>query len=123
MIPHPQRSTRTDTLCPYTTLFRSFSGGSRLNLAPLAGAKLSIRALMVRFGKASTCSMARLVGVMFDEWLTPQGPWNARPPAPSRSEEHTSELQSLMRISYAVLYLQKSHTNKYICMLKTHTHN
>src|SRR3546814_8740329 len=87
MIRRPPRSTRTDTLFPYTTLFRSCSD--------------------------SRCRRAR--GCL-------PGPWSSccagsrsrsRERAPSacarttRSEEHTSELQSLMRISYAVFCLKK----------------
>src|SRR3546814_10565193 len=77
MIRRPPRSTRTDTLFPYTTLFRSPTQSGRVasQKYPFARATLS-RPLMVR--KA----------------------WN-------RSEEHTSELQSLMRISYAVFCLKK----------------
>src|SRR3546814_15940647 len=77
MIPRPPRSTRTDTLFPYTTLFRS---------RPCR-----------RPSRPSYTSVANRV---------------ERPPDPNsqarhRSEEHTSELQSLMRISYAVFCLKK----------------
>src|SRR3546814_10338526 len=72
MIRRPPRSTRTDTLFPYTTLFRS---GGPQNSTAAAG-------------------------------------WTAdRPAGASRSEEHTSELQSLMRISYAVFCLKKKNHN------------
>src|SRR3546814_6655325 len=83
MIRRPPRSTRTDTLFPYTTLFRS----------PLRR-------------RPRTCNYP--CGAGFGK------PWpGARPVAPSRSEEHTSELQSLMRISYAVFCLKKKKkTNK-----------
>src|SRR3546814_6523694 len=87
MIRRPPRSTRTDTLFPYTTLFRS------------------------------TGDRWRLVG----ERITPQEriisdrPRPAYQPLrscrPCRSEEHTSELQSLMRISYAVFCLKKKTDN------------
>src|SRR3546814_4773580 len=77
MIRRPPRSTRTDTLFPYTTLFRSYSSG-----------------------KEKSCrSCSRLV--------SDHHPRRAI----GRSEEHTSELQSLMRISYAVFCLKKK-TNK-----------
>src|SRR3546814_14756382 len=68
MIRRPPRSTRTDTLFPYTTLFRSTSCTS------------------------SSCVAAS---------------WNPDTSCTLRSEEHTSELQSLMRISYAVFCLKK----------------
>src|SRR3546814_6883583 len=92
MIRRPPRSTRTDTLFPYTTLFRSL-----LMLAACSGGQ--------------------------DEETGPEassdiGPLQkAERPAPAetpRSEEHTSELQSLMRISYAVFCLKKKTTPIYI---------
>src|SRR3546814_10541084 len=104
MIRRPPRSTRTDTLFPYTTLFRS--------QAPLAGSRGA--------GRHAT-------------WFRPPAPAGRRAaPHPScarvhpptrlsaadgrahisaRSEEHTSELQSLMRISYAVFCLKKKKQN------------
>src|SRR3546814_4214203 len=79
MIRRPPRSTRTDTLFPYTTLFRSRTGRAAARAAdPGGGPDLSHR--------------CRAGGPR------PQG---------ARSEEHTSELQSLMRISYAVFCLKK----------------
>src|SRR3546814_12424627 len=85
MIRRPPRSTRTDTLFPYTTLFRSKAAAR----TPAPG--------------ASEC--ARRSGCRSDH-----AP--ARPLADqsARSEEHTSELQSLMRISYAVFCLKKKNT-------------
>src|SRR3546814_4510055 len=79
MIRRPPRSTRTDTLFPYTTLFRS--GQAR---SPPAAA---LRACRGRNGCSRGLSSTR------------------------RSEEHTSELQSLMRISYAVFCLKKKKVN------------
>src|SRR3546814_7482646 len=84
MIRRPPRSTRTDTLFPYTTLFRS-KGGAWL-AAP------SVRGWM------AVCPMAR-PGCMIAA--------TAAARMMLRSEEHTSELQSLMRISYAVFCLKK----------------
>src|SRR3546814_10185086 len=88
MIRRPPRSTRTDTLFPYTTLVRSWGGAKawKLHLATLA----TTFVLFPLMGLA-----ARQLG--------------AGPPAlrDGRSEEHTSELQSLMRISYAVFCLKK----------------
>src|SRR3546814_3537193 len=94
MTRRPPRSTRTDTLSPYTTLFRShaplLSGGGALEAQPRARPDQARGAAdpeaPPRMGRARGCA--------------------------SRSEEHTSELQSLMRISYAVFCLQKKkHTN------------
>src|SRR3546814_4321200 len=87
MIRRPPRSTRTDTLFPYTTLFRSHVEG------PLQAGDFQHRHgdfLMagLRHGR-------------------PPSPASRRPGCCPRSEEHTSELQSLMRISYAVFCLKK----------------
>src|SRR3546814_5402214 len=93
MIRRPPRSTRTDTLFPYTTLFRS--------------------------GRAGTLRPDR-----------PDDPGHGRNPRGdlgtnrSRSEEHTSELQSLMRISYAVFCLKKTnkHNNQEAAHSKQQSH-
>src|SRR3546814_1681910 len=87
MIRRPPRSTRTDTLFPYTTLFRS--------LVPCEF-PISFR----NFPEVKT-RMVRLPPVM-------------------RSEEHTSELQSLMRISYAVFCLKKKTPNTKTIHTKTY---
>src|SRR3546814_1061191 len=87
MIRRPPRSTRIDTLFPYTTLFRS--------LLPLASAIFA----------------AGLIGgimIMVDASGSAGLPAGDAPR--TRSEEHTSELQSLMRISYAVFCLKKKKT-------------
>src|SRR3546814_1445223 len=82
MIRRPPRSTRTDTLFPYTTLFRS---GDRRPLGDIR----------VHDGPGFRVDHAE-----------------AHARRPVRSEEHTSELQSLMRISYAVFCLKKKTTKK-----------
>src|SRR3546814_3165434 len=94
MIRRPPRSTRTDTLFPYTTLFRSWSA------APPR--------------RPSTPSPPRCAASPAAESHRPHRSRRFTRVAPSpRSEEHTSELQSLMRISYAVFCLKKKtqHTN------------
>src|SRR3546814_6100518 len=93
MIRRPPRFTRTDTLFPYTTLFRSFG------VPDLAG----------RSG-LSTDALGRL---LTDETLTSVDDARivAAGDSAARSEEHTSELQSLMRISYAVFCLKKKTKN------------
>src|SRR3546814_7176939 len=104
MIRRPPRSTRTDTLFPYTTLFRSEdrrvdSAGMHLRSDP------HLRA-------PATAAVDR-----------------ARGRCAGRSEEHTSELQSLMRISYAVFCLKKKKKQKHKTadvddkIIKTNTHN
>src|SRR3546814_7044183 len=97
MIRRPPRSTRTDTLFPYTTLFRS-GGYGVLILGPRAVERLETHTpawpLPKVFRLMSKGALAE--GVFKGETInTP------------RSEEHTSELQSLMRISYAVFCLKK----------------
>src|SRR3546814_7557224 len=84
MIRRPPRSTRTDTLFPYTTLFRSKTG------LPVARASASAAGEKV---VPSDAADSGDVGAI------------------ARSEEHTSELQSLMRISYAVFCLKKKKKN------------
>src|SRR3546814_4410222 len=78
MVRRPPRSTRTDTLFPYTTLFLSFV-------------------------QCPECGHAASPAAEAEEADKPRWKWNV----PERSEEHTSELQSLMRISYAVFCLKK----------------
>src|SRR3546814_4173131 len=88
MLRRPPRSTRTDTLFPYTTLFRSCTAICS-----------ALKAVVTARGGASA---RRKVAVETDG--TPSAMPGAGWP---RSEEHTSELQSLMRISYAVFCLKK----------------
>src|SRR3546814_5523443 len=95
MIRRPPRSTRTDTLFPYTTLFRS-GGGRRPHGLP--------------HRMALPGAIRGEVRPAVRERGTPSCPRGIRPPA-DRSEEHTSELQSLMRISYAVFCLKKKNNN------------
>src|SRR3546814_3120862 len=105
MIRRPPRSTRTDTLFPYTTLFRSDRQGLgtrpvRLLLdADLDAAQLCRPA---RTG-ARRDGVSRRAGRPSEDG--PDGKGDG--PNPARSEEHTSELQSLMRNSYAVFCLKK----------------
>src|SRR3546814_9213087 len=100
MIRRPPRSTRTDTLCPYTTLFRSLG---RLKCGvPGMYFRYEVRSRLSRL-KSIVASTGSANGSVFP--LT-----NSGVPlidALRRSEEHTSELQSLMRISYAVFCLKK----------------
>src|SRR3546814_9424518 len=104
MIRRPPRSTRTDTLFPYTTLFRS------------AGVRLLEQVLQLRSGDPDVLpGTGHLQQHRPDRWRRIEPlPDGARLPVASlagavlhRSEEHTSELQSLMRLSYAVFCLKK----------------
>src|SRR3546814_3941049 len=98
MIRRPPRSTRTDTLFPYTTLFRSKVDPLRLSHQPVDLAELLAEA--VELGKVDPREVLRLPREHLRLVLE-------RANLVVRSEEHTSELQSLMRISYAVFCLKK----------------
>src|SRR3546814_4917221 len=109
----PPRSTRTDTLLPYTTLFRSQAQeaaalqiANPFGLPPLHAQQIGgARHVDVQKGAAHQ-EIARLGGDIFGELGQALGRDRAGETA-LRSEEHTSELQSLMRISYAVFCLKK----------------
>src|SRR3546814_9751385 len=114
MIRRPPRSTRTDTRFPYTTLFRSDSFGHLLNQLGVStmieGSRPEDfgRVTTLRAGKiTSTVAPYDIVRKMRASILV-LGPLLAR----ARSEEHTSELQSLMRTSYAVFCLKKKKSTK-----------
>src|SRR3546814_8551025 len=120
MIRRPPRSTRTDTLFPYTTLFRS---GDTEQAASPHHAAPRCHARAPKHDRNSA-----LQGRPHRRALTRARPHRLRTRAPGessrvssrsgRSEEHTSELQSLMRISYAVFCLKKKTTKH-----KIHPHN
>src|SRR3546814_3287385 len=90
----PPGSTRTDTYFPYTTLCRSRDGRATATELRAETTQAAFRQQRQQIGKAGRDCGA--VGVAGD-----------RAPRGQRSEEHTSELQSLMRISYAVFCLKK----------------
>src|SRR3546814_3194858 len=108
MIRRPPRSTRTDTLFPSTTLFRSPLAA--LVLPPATAAALLLPVLIVQ-DVISVWSFRKT----WDGWIIA---WMLLGAA--RSEEHTSELQSLMRISYAVFCLKKKRKKE--CKQYTYTH-
>src|SRR3546814_4677074 len=100
MIRRPPRSTRTDTLFPYTTLFRS-RGDSLIKPATLAHHRL---------GLLGVVPQVQILDPGIELVEAAQRPVPVQESA--RSEEHTSELQSLMRISYAVFCLKKKNNKK-----------
>src|SRR3546814_2888371 len=118
MIRRPPRSTRTDTLFPYTTLFRSVD--------PIAPCREAVEAQHIHHpdrGQRGGEQVGTLVGHRADEQPAVRPALDrelalAGDPfadqifarGDERSEEHTSELQSLMRISYAVFCLKKKTT-------------
>src|SRR3546814_4633835 len=98
MIRRPPRSTRTDTLFPYTTLFRS-------PMSEPGSATMSI--LIEADGSVGDCTFSG-TGQMIEQGdMSLCDVFGKQRYEPFRSEEHTSELQSLMRISYAVFCLKK----------------
>src|SRR3546814_8485105 len=104
MIQEPPRSTTTDTFVPYTTLFRAHGAGTFSQIGPLEKSRRDLPVCLWRAG------VPHALSVDVDD---PQS-WPNLPPnlhgltiIRMRSEEHTSELQSLMRISYAVFCLKK----------------
>src|SRR3546814_3411623 len=116
MIRRPPRSTRTDTLFPYTTLFRSQGradvGSGRRAGQPRLGELDAVRPRTLRH--ARRCKALPFKGRVGWGWVSNQSPRQPgskssrlKPLLQDRSEEHTSELQSLMRISYAVFCLKK----------------
>src|SRR3546814_6210631 len=103
----PPRSTRTDTLFPYTTLFRSRAVQSlRRGITLRRGARLYYRRRMAKPELAAGC--CRADGSAAAVRFVVRSDHGCR----GRSEEHTSELQSLMRISYAVFCLKNKKKNK-----------
>src|SRR3546814_6827602 len=122
MIRRPPRSTRTDTLFPYTTLFRSHFFFIRLVVPIRVSQQQDVRTagndhLIAQHSNPHSsinqCILIKdfpgisppvLVGIFKD--------YDAVAVFTVRSEEHTSELQSLMRISYAVFCLKKKHNKK-----------
>src|SRR3546814_3217168 len=104
MIRGPPRSTRTDPLFPYPTLFRSVVRPVRTL------ARLGCRTVVLTNAAGSLCAAVgpgRLMLIVDHVNGTGLNPLAG---ADERSEEHTSELQSLMRISYAVFCLKKKKT-------------
>src|SRR3546814_5014019 len=114
MLQRTTRSTLTDTLVPYTTLFRS----TFINMAVETGAmsnwygfNVKLAANILREAAAMT---TQITGQVIPSDVPGSFAMALRQPCGvvlGRSEEHTSELQSLMRISYAVFCLQKKKTH------------
>src|SRR3546814_7148509 len=100
MIRRPPRSTRTDTLFPYTTLFRSDVVRRKYQRSLLPQRTLT------QFLENEWLPSVRMHRNLFSR--------RRRSISTHRSEEHTSELQSLMRISYAVFCLKKKNKKRWI---------
>src|SRR3546814_3968195 len=112
MIRRPPRSTRTDTLFPYTTLFRS----DQLQFS----AQMVVAGVLIEEAtpRPPVTLLDGIESIEFDYRGIDEsgvlGSWEPQWAFPDRSEEHTSELQSLMRISYAVFCLKKKNTKHQI---------
>src|SRR3546814_3308208 len=109
MIPRPPRSTRTDTLFPYTTLFRSHDAPTDSDATAVSTTETRFLTQVLPDGHTgvgeglswqSPCRWALVIAYLLAELA-------------QRSEEHTSELQSLMRTSYAVFCLKKNKKNEH----------
>src|SRR3546814_7354400 len=105
MIRRPPRSTRTDTLFPYTTLFRSMVSGDLADL-------LAMHVAQRLAGPTKAADRGDEVLRPFAGNLDAEEELECGVYVVDRSEEHTSELQSLMRISYAVFCLKKKTTEQ-----------
>src|SRR3546814_2860812 len=116
MIRRPPRSTRTDTLFPYTTLFRSARFPPRHLAMPQQRlfeliadrvGRIQARHRLLEDHRHAVAAQLRHPCLRKAEQVV----------LGERSEEHTSELQSLMRISYAVFCLKKKQTNKLLAYI------
>src|SRR3546814_4507781 len=112
MIRRPPRSTRTDTLFPYTTLFRSAERGQPVLVGTVSIEKSELLADFLEKEKVPHSVLNARHHEMEAHIVAQAGRKSAVTIATNmagrgRSEEHTSELQSLMRISYAVFCLKK----------------
>src|SRR3546814_2809641 len=131
MIRRPPRSTRTDTLFPYTTLFRSWNDpaiaavnpgvelpASKINLVQRSdgsGTTFNFTNYLTKVSPAWKDAVGEGKSVQWPDGVGGKGNEGVASYVQqidgSRSEEHTSELQSLMRISYAVFCLKKKNNN------------
>src|SRR3546814_2283213 len=109
----PPRSTRTDTLFPYTTLFRSLYRLARSKAYLFAGVEIRWKCAPELIADETPAeAVFQFPGGLADHLKEQVGDRECATSAFFRSEEHTSELQSLMRISYAVFCLKKKNTKK-----------
>src|SRR3546814_9012101 len=113
MIRRPPRSTRTDTLFPYTTLFRStaMAGCAAVAGSATIGSYCLVGGAAGILGHLEICDRVMITAMsLVTHSIREPGEYSSGTPLMQnreRSEEHTSELQSLMRISYAVFCLNK----------------
>src|SRR3546814_3615218 len=103
MMRRPPRSTRTDTLLPYTRLFRSGDDDIRRLMDDMLDTMYDAPGIGLAAPQVGVLTRVVVIDLAEDDRRNPLMMANPR----IRSEEHTSELQSLMRISYAVFCLKK----------------
>src|SRR3546814_4398103 len=113
----PPRSTRTDTLFPYTTLFRSIDAIAPAPTSAPNSRRRTGRPARSRSASVISSHIASLLRTRFSKRAEKRATSLVNP-CDRRSEEHTSELQSLMRTSYAVFCLKKKKDKD-----KKHLHN
>src|SRR3546814_10835078 len=130
MIRRPPRSTRTDTLFPYTTLFRSEPDSDRAKMAVLealhmgstlkaAAARAGMTVDQLKHWRNRDETFGRMCDAVRADFEIRNLKAMNEAAARDRSEEHTSELQSLMRISYAVFCLKQTTVTHHHSTLKT----
>src|SRR3546814_10380832 len=113
MIRRPPRSTRTDTLFPYTTLFRSDRPVTKASIKQTVRLDADLVRLVAERARQRRVTRTEIVEAALASLLSAdheerlEAALTKRIDKLARSEEHTSELQSLMRISYAVFCLKK----------------
>src|SRR3546814_2247746 len=112
MLRRPPRSTRTDTLFPYTTLFRSNAFGASFQRLWQHDHRVDARHFGKHRDRLGPCGRHVAQGTATLEGTGEAYRLDRRMLDQPRSEEHTSELQSLMRISYAVFCLKKKKATK-----------
>src|SRR3546814_1366839 len=113
MLRRPPRSTRTDTLFPYTTLFRSY-----VQYTTVVDVRLGNRICQLEAAGRFRCQLINVCVPLGEQHVGDRIVFQGH--VARRSEEHTSELQSLMRISYAVFCLKKKNIKN---TLPTHQTN
>src|SRR3546814_7823023 len=122
MIRRPPRLNRTDTLVSYTTLFRSTGGRSMRPQAQINAAMCALmREVRLLLSPAQSTAREHIAESRQERAKAALRQWRKSGRMPPRSEEHTSELQSLMRISYAVFCLTTKNTHK-LNLQQLHNH-
>src|SRR3546814_4244155 len=120
MLRRPPRVTPTDTLFPYPTLFRSSNFAAQMTWLPHGTGSVAFATLAEGENTGMTLDGTELIDAdaRASTFSSPSSSSGVQQVLNMRSEEHTSELQSLMRISYAVFCLKKTNTQHNIHILQ-----